>query len=118
MYTKLTHQDIASLGRLVGIDYFFSEQHLNDSKEDAAAIRRARKELDDGETLVAEQLRIVRRLQKHYQHFFLRRTSASLDPEGNGLLQLPPFVEIIGIVALTEREVKIIQERSEAAKAA
>jgi hypothetical protein len=102
----------------VGIPHFFTEVSFIEEKTDASKLRRAKKLDDDGEAVLAEQLQVVRRLQSHCRGHFLRRTAASRDWEGRDLLPLPPYIEIIGILNLTEREMTIIQERSEAAKAA
>ena len=105
------------MGRLVGIPYFFTEDALSQEKEDTTAVRRAKKLDDDGETLLAEQLQAVKRLQGHLKGNFLRRTTESRDNMGNALLPLPPYKEILGIVTLIERETEIIQKRAEEAKA-
>ncbi|RDB19056.1 Transcription regulatory protein SNF2 [Hypsizygus marmoreus] len=111
-------KDIASMGRLVGIPYFFTEASYIEEKSDAAAVRRAKKLDDDGEALLAEQLRAVKRLQGYCLGHFLRRTTESRDFEGKVLLPLPPYIEILGVLTLTERETKIVQTRAEDAKAA
>lgn len=87
-----------------------------EEKYDAAILRRAKKMDDDGATTLREQLKIVRRQQKHCIGRFLRRTTASLSWEGNVLLPLPEPREIIGLIQLTEREEAIIAERAKAAK--
>lgn len=106
------------MGRLVGIPHFFTEEHFFEEKDDAAALRRAKKFDDDGAALLAEQLQAVKRLQTHLAGHFLRRSPASLDNTQKPLLSLPPYIEIVGVLALTEREAIIIQSRAEAAKAA
>lgn len=117
-YTFCFGQDIASLGRLVGIPHFFSEVSFIEEKGDAARLRKAKKLDDDGETVLVEQLQVVRRLQGHCKGHFLRRTTKSVDDRGVVLLPLPPYEEIIGVINLTQRETAIMHERSEAAKAA
>lgn len=102
----------------MGIPHFFDEVSFIEEKSDASNLRKAKKLDDDGEAVLAEQLQIVRRLQGHCRGHFLRRTTASRDWQGKELLNLPPYKEIIGIVNLTEREMTIIQDRAEAAKAA
>jgi len=106
------------MGRLVGVPYFFTEDSISQEREDTASVRRAKKLDDDGETLLAEQVQAVKRLQTHLKGNFLRRTTESLDNQGRPLLPLPPYKEILGTVTLTERETGIVQERAEAAKAA
>lgn len=111
-------QDIASLARLVGLSHFFTEESFLEEKNDAARLRRAKKLDDDGDTVRAEQVQIVKRLQEHCQGHFLRRTTQSRDAGGQVLLDLPPYEDILGVLTLTKRETTIIQERSESAKAA
>jgi len=65
-----------------------------------------------------EQSKIVPRLQDHCRGNFLQRHSKSTTPTGCPLLSLPPYHEIIGLLKLTEWEMKIIEDRAEAAKAA
>jgi hypothetical protein len=105
------------MGRLVGVTHFSTEAAFEEEKDDVAALRRAKKLDDDGESLLAEQLQIVKRLQCHLAGHFLRRTTLSLDYKQDVLLPLLPYVEILGILTLTERETAIIQSRAEAAKA-
>lgn len=106
------------MGRLVGIPHFFTEDSYSQEKEDTAAFRKARSLDDDGESLLAEQVQAVKRLQGHLKGNLLRRTTDSLDYNNNPLLPLPPYKEILGVVTLTERETGIIQDRAAAAKAA
>lgn len=106
------------MGRLVGIPHFFTEAAFFEEKDDAAAVRRAKKLDDDGESLLAEQLQAVKRLQGYLSGHFLRRTPTSVDVDNKTLLPLLPYVEIVGVLVLTEREAKIIQTRAEDAKAA
>lgn len=106
------------MGRLVGVPYFFTDDSVSQEKDDTAAVRRAKKLDDDGESLLVEQVQAVKRLQSHLKGNFLRRTTDSLDNNGKPLLPLPPYKEILGILTLTERETEIIKERAAAAKAA
>ena len=106
------------MARLTGIRHFFSEVSHTEEKEDASCLRRARKLEDGGEMLSREQSKIVPRLQDHCRGNFLQRHSKSTTPTGCPLLSLPPYHEIIGLLKLTEWEMKIIEDRAEAAKAA
>ncbi|KAF5362324.1 hypothetical protein D9756_002852 [Leucocoprinus leucothites] len=115
LHTSL--KDIAAMGRLVGISHFFEEESHEDERATDAVIRRAKK-LDDPALLQAEQLKAVKRLQKHLFGHFLRRTSDSVDWKNRTLLPLPPYHEIKGVLDLTDRELAIIDERAEDAKAA
>lgn len=105
------------MGRLVGIPHFFTELAFEEERSDASAVRRAKKLDDDGESLNNEQLDAVKRLRVHCAGHFLRRTTASLDFQGNVLLPLPRYTEIIGVLTLTDRETAIITSRAEEAKA-
>ncbi|KAJ3563513.1 hypothetical protein NP233_g8897 [Leucocoprinus birnbaumii] len=111
-------KDIISMGRLVGLPYFFSELCIAEEKDDNALIRKAKKLDDDGEALRAVRVQITRRLHDRCKGHFLRRTTGSRDWVGRTLLPLPPYLEIIGLLRLSDREVLILQDRQEAAKAA
>ncbi|GLB36948.1 putative aortic smooth muscle cell differentiation [Lyophyllum shimeji] len=111
-------KDIAAMGRLVGIPHFSTEAAFEEEREDASAVRRAKKLDDDGEAVQFEQTQAVKRLQGHLTGHFLRRTTESEDFQGNILIPLPPYKEIMGILNLTERERKIITDRTETVKAA
>jgi len=103
---------------LMGIRHFFSEVSYTEEKEDASYLSRARKLEDSGEMLSREQSKIVLRLQDHCHGNFLQRHSKSTTPTGHLLLSLPSYREIIRLLKLTEREMKIIEDHAEAAKAA
>jgi hypothetical protein len=105
------------MGRLVGKSHFFTEAAFFQEKDDVASVRRAKKLDDDGESLLAEQVQAVKRLQGHLRGHLLRRTTESLDYEDKPLLPLPPYQEILGVLTLTKRETDIIQNRAAAAKA-
>ncbi|KAJ3564613.1 hypothetical protein NP233_g8186 [Leucocoprinus birnbaumii] len=111
-------KDVASMGRLVGVRHFFSEVSHLEEKEDAKVMRKLKKLDDSGEALSRERLKIVTRHQNHCRGHLLRRSATSTNNDKAPLLDLPPYREIIGLVELTEREKVIIEERSEAAKAA
>ncbi|KAH0583325.1 hypothetical protein H2248_011193 [Termitomyces sp. 'cryptogamus'] len=106
-------KDIASMLRLVGLSYFFTEESFQQEKEDIAAFRRAKKLDDDGEAALAESLAAVKRLQGYGANYFIRRTSRSLDWQGQVLINLPKYVEIVGILKLTEREREALHNRNE-----
>lgn len=105
------------MGRLVGLPHFYTEEAFQDEKDDAAAVRKAKALDDDGQSLLVVQLLAVKRLQARLGDHFLRRTTSSLDSQGNPLLPLPPYDEILGVLELTQREREVIQARAEAAKA-
>lgn len=113
------------MGRLIGIPYFLSPEAHDDEKADAAALRKAKKEvseMDDDES-PSENSLIRRihinaslRMQKQFQGRIVRRTTQSVDWRGKNLLDLPPIIRIKAIVKLTDREMKIINKLAEAAK--
>lgn len=110
-------QDIASIGRLIGVPHFLTETACDEEKEDSALFRRAKKMDDDGRSLLSAQVDSVRRMQKQFLGSILRRTTDSINWCGQTLLNLPPHEDIVGILNLTKRETDIINERAEAAKA-
>ncbi|KXN81008.1 Nuclear protein STH1/NPS1 [Leucoagaricus sp. SymC.cos] len=116
-------KDIAHLSRLVGIPYFSTEEAYDEERADTSRICKAKKEdkaegNQDGEKARAEELQIVRRLQKPVHGHFLHRTTKTISSDGAPLLNLPPCTDIVGLLTLTEREMDIIRERAEAAAAA
>jgi hypothetical protein len=62
------------------------------------------------------QVESVRRLQQRFKGHLLRRTIDSVNWCGQTLLNLPPHVDLVGILRLTKRESDILDERAEAAK--
>ena len=105
------------MGRLIGIPYFLTEESVDQELEDKATIRRAKAMDDDGLSLKIAQVELVRRMQTHFVGSILRRTHESVTWDGKSLLNLPPCLDIIGVLALTPRETNILNERAEAAKA-
>ena len=106
------------MAHLMGIRHFFSKVSHTKEKEDASCLCRARKLEDSSEMLSCKQSKIVLRLQDHCHGNFLQRYSKSTTPTGCPLLSLPPYHEIIGLLKLTEQEMKIIEDHAEAVKAA
>jgi TATA-binding protein-associated factor len=113
----MRHQDISAMGRLIGIPHFLSEASVEEEKDDAAATRRAKKMDDEGQSLKIVEIEAVRRMQKHFLGSILRRTVDSRNWLGSGILDVPPHKTILGVLTLTDREMSIINERAEAAKA-
>ncbi|KAJ3566666.1 hypothetical protein NP233_g6855 [Leucocoprinus birnbaumii] len=111
-------KDISAIGRLVGLSYFMDEMALQDEKADSSRLRKAKRLDDDGESYKAEQLHITRRLHTKSKDRMLRRTANSKGFDNQPLISLPPYITILAILNLTPREMSIIQDRSEAAKAA
>jgi len=115
-----TTQDLAAMGRLVGIPYFSSQNAYDDQQLDAADLRRAKQERD-GDELDDEndpyklcQVNISLRMQKQFDGRVIRRTVTSRDPAGKCLIDLPPLTIIYGVIDLTEREMAIINMQTEA----
>ncbi|KAF9455402.1 P-loop containing nucleoside triphosphate hydrolase protein, partial [Collybia nuda] len=111
-------RDIASMGRLVGISHFYSEEALAEEKADAGVIRRSRgDEPIDGPIEVDQDVvAIVQRLQRQFERRILRRTKESLDWTGKILIPLPPYEEIMMVLKLTTREMEIVSELADKVK--
>ncbi|KAJ3885134.1 P-loop containing nucleoside triphosphate hydrolase protein [Lentinula edodes] len=110
-------KDLSSLARLIGIPHFMTKDSAEEAKEDAAAIRKAKKVEDDGLTLQQVQIRAVRRIQAQFLGHVLRRTIDSRDWSGKRLLDLPPFKTIVGVLTLSDREMEILVQRQQDAQA-
>lgn len=105
------------MGRLLGVPYFLTEESINDEKEDNSTFRRVKKFDDDGQELRKAQLTAVRRMQTQFLGHILRRTTTSVSWENKPLILLPDPIEITGVIQLTHRETKIMDERAEEARA-
>ena len=105
------------MGRLLGVPYFLIQQSVNDEKKDNSTIRQAKKWDNNGQGLQKFQLTAVWQMQSQFMGYILRWTTTSVSWEGKPLILLPELVEIIGVMSLTNREKKIIQERAEEARA-
>lgn len=109
------------MGRLTGIQHFFTQDAWNEEKEDARQLRLARRELpdsydplkdDDSERDVVKlkQVEIARRLHETSKGHVIRRTRDSLDWKGTHLIPLPPLRTEYVYLDLTERELRIITD--------
>jgi TATA-binding protein-associated factor len=123
--TLIPFQDISAMGRLTGVPHFFTEDAHQEEKNDAANLRRAKKELsddydpindDDDDPIKLCQVSIAQRMQAQFQGRIIRRTIDSKDWEGRLLLNLPPYKAIHVILNLTEREMAVISAKAEAVK--
>ena len=114
-------QDLAALGRLTGIPYFFTFEAWNEEKEDSRELRAARQALSDSQDplddhsleqdfLKLKQIEIARRMQEKYEGHVIRRTRDSLDWQGTPLIPLPPLRTEYVYLDLTERELQIITD--------
>ncbi|KAK7434927.1 hypothetical protein VKT23_019930 [Stygiomarasmius scandens] len=110
-------QDLASLGRILGIPFFLSDESLVEEKEYTASIRQAKKLDDDGYEIRRAQIQAVRSMHNAFSGRILRRTTDSKDWRMRPLLDLPKCQIIVGVVNITERETKIIFHLAEKAKA-
>lgn len=111
------------MGRLTGLPHFFTSDAYEEEKEDIRTLRRARKEMqdeaymsdDNEEDLVKfHQIEIAQRMQRQSQGHTLRRTTASLNFNGEELVALPPCETTYAYLNLTERELQIITANGEA----
>lgn len=94
-----------------------TKDSAEEAKEDAAAIRKAKKADDEGLTLQQVQIRAVRRIQAQFLGHVLRRTIDSQNWSGERLLALPPFKTIVGVLTLSDREMEILVQRQQDAQA-
>lgn len=117
------------MGRLTGVEHFFSEDAYQEEKNDSTNLRRARKEQiqddfddsdrddDDSDNAIKLcQSSIAQRMQTQFQGRVIRRTIDSKDWQGNSLLNLPPYKSIHAILDLTERESALIAAKAEEVK--
>lgn len=122
------------MGRLTGVEHFFSEEAYQEEKNDAANLRRARKEQirddydendgdnndksdpDNDRAIKLCQSSIAQRMQSQFQGRVIRRTIDSKDWQGRLLLNLPPYKSIHAILDLTERETALISAKAEEVK--
>jgi hypothetical protein len=108
------------MGRLVGLDYFFSQEAFTEEKADASEIRRVRGlalDSDGSNPGVTDCQRLIAmKMQRHFDNRILRRTASSLDWKKNALITLPPYEEFVVVVKPTVREMKIISELADRVK--
>jgi hypothetical protein len=112
----LSLQDISALARLIGVPHFLTDASVQEEKDDASTIRKAKKLDDDGMALRVAQIEAVRRMQTQFAGHIIRRTTDSKNWKGQTLLDLPPHEDIVGVLTLTDREKRILGERAQAAK--
>ena len=110
------------MGRLIGIPFFFTEKALEEEKNDAANMRKAkmqRKEEglhgnedgeieDEDDPIQICSREAARRIQTQFQNRFIRRSGSSLGPDGKPLLRLPKCKSISLDVKLSDREMVIM----------
>jgi hypothetical protein len=110
-------QDIGMMARLIQVPHFVTEESYVQETNDRLDIARAKKLDDDGRSVRMIQIAAVRRMQTYFFGSILRRTTDSLDWEGKVLINIPPYVDVIGVLDLTQRETDILHQRQEAVKA-
>ncbi|KAG6819600.1 hypothetical protein H0H93_010369 [Arthromyces matolae] len=103
-------KDISAMLRLAGILHFFDPVSVAEEKEDASILRRAKRQDTDGQAVLEAQLQAVSRLQTQAAGRLLRRTVDSRDYKGDVLIPLPPLIEIVGILFLTDREKELMKK--------
>jgi hypothetical protein len=108
------------MGRLVGLPYFSSENLFDQERQDLADLRRAKiakleessegdEDADESQCPVRlEQTAIAKRIQEKFDGRVIRRTAASLKPDGTPLIDLPPLTVVHAFLQLTQREIDII----------
>lgn len=109
------------MGRLVGLPYFLSEDAYDEEKTDARNIRKAKGgDFEDGafETDPSKEVQmfISQRMQYQFDGSILRRTLNSLKWNGEPLIVLPPYDEIMLVVKLMDWEMEIITELADRIK--
>lgn len=111
------------MGRLLGIEYFLTEQAYKEEKEDASRLRQLKRvggeetDLNDPNNGLRDcHIEIAQRMQTRFANRILRRTANSLDWKGEKLIDLPPYVDIPVIVKPTPREMEIITELADDVK--
>lgn len=113
-------QDLASMGRIVGIEHFLSRIGLDEERADMASLRRAKASLGDdydplnpettGDDPIREAQALVSlRIQGQFEQRVLRRTAESKNWLGEKLINLPELHEHIVLLTLQpwEREVHL-----------
>ncbi len=76
------------------------------------SIRQAKRENDE-DALVTAQQTLIKEFRRMFIGSLLRRTIDSHDWKGGSLINLPPCIEIMGLLKMTARETTIIHEEAE-----
>ncbi|KAH6893874.1 P-loop containing nucleoside triphosphate hydrolase protein [Coprinopsis sp. MPI-PUGE-AT-0042] len=111
-------KDLAAMGRLIGLEHFFSQVSHSEQASDATSLRRAKQDREDmlevpepdEDPILLAQHQISARLQTKFEGRVIRRTAASLNHNGKPLLPLTPFTSTQLIARLTERELAILEK--------
>lgn len=108
------------MGRLAGVEHFFTPELFEDERQDAADLRQARLQASQSDTqgdkdaISTLQSDIGRRLFERFEGRVIRRDSNSKNAAGEPIVDLPPLRIIPGLVKLTDRELNIIEARTAA----
>jgi TATA-binding protein-associated factor len=123
MYNRFV-QDLASMGRLVGVDFFFSQKAFDEEKADMKELRRVKaasgedcdplnvEEDEDGSTREI-QAAIALRMQGQFEQRVLRRTKDSKNWLGENLIVLPQLHEHTVLLRLRAFEQEIHSKLAE-----
>ena len=134
MMNNVWTQDLAAMGRLVGIPYFFTNDAHEEELHDLSILRRAKadeekrrrqnaenaedsdsseessSESDSEDQYKALQVQIALRIQSQFEGRVIRRHRESLDWEGKVIVDIPDYIEKTLLLKLTDHEMEIIQE--------
>lgn len=139
MMNNVWTQDLAAMGRLVGIPYFFTDEAHEEEKHDSYLLRRVKGDKEKGgwkhveesseasseesssesegeDPYKALQVKIALRIQGQFQGRVIRRHKQSLDWEGKVILPLPGYIEKTLLLKLADHEMEIIQELADQVK--
>jgi hypothetical protein len=112
------------MGRMVGIDFFFSQKAFDEEKADMKELRRAKAALgEDHDPLDVEEIAddpiretqaaIALRMQGQFNQRVLRRTIDSKDWLGDNLITLPDLHEHTVLLQLQPFELEIHSKLSD-----
>jgi hypothetical protein len=116
-------QDLAGMGRLVGIPHFLSTKAIDEERDDHAELRRSKASSDEDhdpldldldqnedDPVRETQAAIARRIQGQFEQRILRRAVDSKNWKSEVLISLPKCHEHIVVLQLREFELEIHQK--------
>jgi len=113
-------QDIAAMGRLVGLPHFFTQAALDEEKNDSNDLRRAKvecaQEAGTKDSLKHLQVVIALRMQTQFRGRIIRRHKESKDYEGKIIQPLPGCISKTLLLKLTDHEMEIVTELADEVK--
>lgn len=106
------------MGRLLGIPHFLSMDALLEERADTTTIRKAKSSEgnEDGQASRHVQSEIALRMQRKFEGRIIHRTISSKDWQGEDLIKLPGYDEVLLVVKPTTREMEIISEHADNTK--